>query len=98
MFQPAEEGRAGAYSMIQEGAIDNVQAIFGLHVSPYDPTGTIGSRPGPFLAGSARFVAMIQQEGELSDPVFAASTIILALQHLISRETDPLEGRVCFSY
>ncbi|CAO2839279.1 unnamed protein product [Amaranthus hypochondriacus] len=94
LFQPAEEGRAGAYSMIQEGAIDNVQAIFGLHVSPYDPTGTIGSRPGPFLAGSARFVAMIQQEGELSDPVFAASTIILALQHLISRETDPLEGRV----
>uniref|UniRef100_A0A803L315 Uncharacterized protein n=1 Tax=Chenopodium quinoa TaxID=63459 RepID=A0A803L315_CHEQI len=94
IFQPAEEGRAGAYSMIQEGAIDNVQAIFGLHVSPYAPIGTIGSRPGPVLAGAGKFVAIIQGKGEMRDPIFAASSTILSLQQLISRETDPLDGRV----
>ncbi|KAL2900108.1 IAA-amino acid hydrolase ILR1-like 3, partial [Bienertia sinuspersici] len=94
IFQPAEEGHAGAYSMIQEGAVDNVQAIFGLHVSPYAPTGSTGSRPGPVLAGSGRFLAEIHGEGEKKDPIYAASTTILALQQLISRETDPLEARV----
>ncbi|KAL9236208.1 hypothetical protein vseg_010908 [Gypsophila vaccaria] len=94
IFQPAEEGRAGAYSMIQEGAIDDVQAIFGLHVWPGMPTGTIASLPGPILASSGRFLAMIAGDGENRDPVLAASTTILALQQLISRETDPLGANV----
>ncbi|XVF07587.1 hypothetical protein REPUB_Repub06bG0152300 [Reevesia pubescens] len=82
VFQPGEEAHAGAYHMIKEGAVNNVQAIFGLHVSPEMPTGTVGSRPGPILAGSAR------------DPVPASSLAILALQQIVSRETDPLEARV----
>ncbi|KAK9734305.1 hypothetical protein RND81_04G130100 [Saponaria officinalis] len=94
IFQPAEEGRAGAYSMIQDGAIDDVQAIFGLHVWPNMPTGTIASRPGPILASSGRFLAEIVGDGENRDPVLAVSTTILALQQLVSRETDPLEANV----
>ncbi|XP_022746654.1 IAA-amino acid hydrolase ILR1-like 3 [Durio zibethinus] len=101
VFQPGEEGHAGAYHMIKEGSVDNVQAMFGLHVSPEMPTGTVGSRPGPVLAGSARFLVKIQGEGGHAasphltrDPVLAASLAILALQQIVSRETDPLESRV----
>ncbi|MBA0567139.1 hypothetical protein Golob_011895 [Gossypium lobatum] len=101
VFQPGEESYAGAYHMIKEGAVDNVHAIFGLHVTPELPTGTVASRPGPMLAGSARFQVIIQgkaghaaQPRTTRDPVLAASLAILALHHLVSRETDPLEPRV----
>lgn len=101
VFQPAEEGRGGAYHMIKEGALDGSQAIFGLHIDPSMPTGTIGSRPGPFLAGAGRFIASIRGEGghaasphRTKDPVLAASMAILALQQIVSRQTDPLEAMV----
>ncbi|KAF6169271.1 hypothetical protein GIB67_013701 [Kingdonia uniflora] len=101
VFQPGEEGTAGAYYMLQEGALDNIPAIFGLHVLPQLKTGTIASRPGPMLAGSGRFTAIIQGKGghaarpqDTRDPVLAASFAIIALQQIISRETNPLESRV----
>lgn len=87
--------------MIKEGALEKFQGIFGLHVAPELPTGTIGSRPGPMLAGSMRFLAVIKGKGghdtmpqTTRDPVLAASFAILALQQIVSRETDPLEARV----
>lgn len=87
--------------MLKEGALDDFQAIFGLHVSPGMPTGTVGSKPGPLLAGAARFSAVIKGKGGHAasphvgrDPVLAASLAILALQQIVSRETDPLEARV----
>ncbi|KAA8516778.1 hypothetical protein F0562_017112 [Nyssa sinensis] len=101
VFQPGEEARAGAYHVLKEGALDEVQAIFGLHVSPFMLTGTIASRPGPMLAGSGRFMAIIQGKGGHAarphtnrDPVLAASFVIVALQQIVSRETDPLKARV----
>ncbi|RZC78569.1 hypothetical protein C5167_002804 [Papaver somniferum] len=101
VFQPGEEGRAGAYHMLKEGALANVSAIFGLHVDPRLPTGTVASRPGPFLAGSGRFRVTIQGKGghgatphTTQDPVLAASFAILALQNIVSRETDPLHSAV----
>ncbi|KAE8670024.1 Gag-pol polyprotein-like protein [Hibiscus syriacus] len=79
----------------------NVRAIFGLHVWPELPTGTVGSRPGPILAGSARFQVKIQgksgradQPHTIGDPVLAASFSILALQQLIFQEMNPLEPNV----
>lgn len=103
VFQPGEEGRAGAYHMIEEGALEKFQAIFGLHVAPDMLTGTIGSRPGPMLAGSGRFSVIMEGKGghaanpqAARDPVLAASSAILALQQIVSRETDPLEARVIF--
>jgi IAA-amino acid hydrolase len=102
-FQPAEEGHAGAYHMIKEGALDGVQAIFALHVNPFNPTGTVGSKPGPVLAASGRFHATIKGRGghgaipqSAIDPIITASFSILSLQQLVSRESDPLESRVSF--
>ncbi|KAL5545771.1 hypothetical protein UlMin_005458 [Ulmus minor] len=101
VFQPGEEGFAGAYHMIQEGAVDNVEGIFGLHVEPNLPSGVIASRPGPILAGAGRFSVVIEGKGGhgaaphlTRDPILAASSAILALQQIVSRETDPLEARV----
>ncbi|KAI3939167.1 hypothetical protein MKX01_002035 [Papaver californicum] len=101
IFQPGEEGGAGAYHMLKEGALANVSAIFGLHVEPHLPTGTIASRPGPLLAGSGRFKVTIQgKDGHAATPhttqdqVLAASFTILALQNSVSRETNPLQSAV----
>ncbi|KAL8517713.1 hypothetical protein ACS0TY_015810 [Phlomoides rotata] len=101
VFQPAEEGHAGAYHMIKQGALDGVQSIFALHVDPMIPTGTITSKPGPMLAGSGRFAVTVQGKGghaasphKTRDPTLALSMTILALQHIVSRETDPLEPRL----
>ncbi|KAL0410157.1 UNVERIFIED_CONTAM: IAA-amino acid hydrolase ILR1-like 7 [Sesamum latifolium] len=101
VFQPGEEGYAGAHYMIQDGALDGVQAIFALHVDPSVPTGSVSAKPGPMLAGSGRFSVIVQGKGghaasphKTRDPIVAVSMMILALQHIVSRETDPLEARV----
>ncbi|KAL9236209.1 hypothetical protein vseg_010909 [Gypsophila vaccaria] len=101
VFQPGEEGYAGAYHMLEEGVLDDVDAIISLHVMPTLPTGSIGSNSGPVLAGAGIFDATIRGVGahgaqpHLSkDPVLAASSAIMALQQIISRETDPLEAGV----
>lgn len=101
VFQPGEEGYAGAYHMLQDSALDNIEAIFGLHVYPSISSGAIASRPGPILAGAGLFAATIEGKGghaasphTTRDPVLAASLAIIALQQIVSRETDPLEAGV----
>lgn len=101
VFQPAEEGGGGANKMIQSGELENLDAIFGLHVSSSYPVGTIASRAGPILAGSGFFNAVIHGKGghaaipqHTIDPILAASNIIVSLQHLVSREADPLDSQV----
>ncbi|KDP40816.1 hypothetical protein JCGZ_24815 [Jatropha curcas] len=101
VFQPAEEGGGGAKKMIDEGALENVNAIFGLHIDPSLPIGQVTSRPGPLLAGSGFFEAVISGKGghaalpqQSIDPILAASNVIVSLQHLVSREADPLDSQV----
>ncbi|KAF9613382.1 hypothetical protein IFM89_007460 [Coptis chinensis] len=101
VFQPAEEGGGGAKKMIDAGALESVDAIFGLHVSPSMPVGTVASRPGPLLAASGFFEAVISGKGGHAaipqhsiDPILAASNVIVSLQHLVSREADPLDSQV----
>ncbi|KAG4399257.1 hypothetical protein AAZX31_08G195100 [Glycine max] len=101
VFQPAEEGGAGAKKIIDSGALDNVTAIFGLHVVPELRVGEVASRSGPVLAGSGIFEAKISGKGGHAaipqhsiDPLLAASNVIISLQHLVSREADPLEPQV----
>ncbi|KAM2313536.1 hypothetical protein ACFX1S_026688 [Malus domestica] len=101
VFQPAEEGGGGAKKMIDEGALENVAAIFGLHVSSSDPIGSVSTRSGPFLAASGFFEAVISGKGghaaipqHTIDPILAASNVIVSLQHLVSREADPLDSQV----
>ena len=104
LFQPAEEvPPGGAIAMIRDGALENphVDACLGLHVAADMPAGQIGVRPGPDSAGSDRFRAIIQGKGGHAarpqaavDPVVVAAQIVLALQTLVSRETDPMEAAV----
>ncbi|KAK1642562.1 hypothetical protein QYE76_060367 [Lolium multiflorum] len=101
VFQPAEEGHAGGYHVLQEGVLDDVDAIFAMHIDTHLPVGTVGSRPRPFLAGSARFKATITGKGGHAavphaavDPVIVASSTVLSLQQLVAREIDPLQSAV----
>ncbi|KAJ0972738.1 hypothetical protein J5N97_020697 [Dioscorea zingiberensis] len=100
-FQPAEEGFAGAYHMIEEGALDDVQAIFGMHVEPSLPTSVIACSPGPVLAAAGSFQVLIKGKGghaatphKTADPVLAAAFAILSLQQIVSQESDLLDSRV----
>ncbi|KAJ0007936.1 hypothetical protein Pint_28868 [Pistacia integerrima] len=84
VFQPAEEGGGGAMRIIDAGVLENVKAIFGLHVSPDIPVGQVASRPGPLLAGSGFFEAVISGKGGHAaipqhsiDPILAASNVIM---------------------
>ncbi|KAF3785037.1 IAA-amino acid hydrolase ILR1-like 7 [Nymphaea thermarum] len=101
VFQPAEEGRAGAFQMIEDGAVKDVNAIFGMHVDPSLGTGKISSIPGIMTAASGRFRAVIEGRSgssknlhEAVDPVVASAFAIQSLQLLTSRETDPLKSSV----
>lgn len=101
IFQPAEEGGAGASYMIKEGALGGAEAIFGMHIDSSLPTGSIATLSGPMLAATCFFAARIQGKGGHAaephnsvDPVLAASSTVLALQQLISRELDPLQSQV----
>lgn len=102
IFQPAEEGARGASQMIKEGVLQDAEAIFSLHIDATTPTGAIASIPGPFTAAGCVFEArMVGVGGHAAsphtnvDPVLATSFAILALQQLVSRETDPLQSLVC---
>ncbi|QHO33347.1 hypothetical protein HN51_027072 [Arachis hypogaea] len=101
VFQPAEEGGAGAKRIIEAGALENVSAIFGLHVMPNYRVGEVASRSGAIMAASGRFQATISGKGGHAaipqhsiDPILAAANVIVSLQHLVSRESDPLDSQV----
>ena len=101
LFQPAEEGapageEGGAELMIKEGALDNpkVEAVFGLHVFPFE-TGAIVFRPrGLMAAGDSLSIKVRgrQTHGALPwngvDPIVVASQIVMGLQTIISRQSD----------
>jgi hypothetical protein len=101
VFQPAEEGYGGAKKMIEDGAVENIDAIFGLHVGNVVPIGVLASRPGPIMAGSGFFEAVISGKGghaalphHTIGPILTASNVIVSLQQLVSREADPLDSQV----
>ncbi|KAI3460572.1 hypothetical protein Pfo_017235 [Paulownia fortunei] len=101
LFQPAEEAGNGAKRMIGEGALEDIEAIFAMHVSHLLPTAVIGSRSGPLLAGCGFFKAVITGEQGLArnlhhsvDTVLAASAAVISLQGIVSREANPLDSQV----
>lgn len=103
VFQPAEEGPGGALPMIEEGALDDppVEAIAMLHVDSRLPTGTIGITPGPVNASADEFYVTVRGRGghggyphTAVDAIPAAASLVLALQNVVARETDPLASAV----
>ncbi|XP_042049479.1 IAA-amino acid hydrolase ILR1-like 6 [Salvia splendens] len=101
LFQPAEEAGNGAKRMIEEGALEDVEAIFAMHVSHLLQTSVIGSRSGPLLAGCGFFKAIITGQQitggnshHSSDLVLAASAAVISLQGIVSRESNPLDSQV----
>lgn len=101
LFQPAEEGGAGAFHMIKEGALGGAEVIFAVHVDFQRPTGSIATHPGPTQAAVCFFKVKIEGKGGHAadphlnmDPIVAMSFAILALQPLISRESNPLHSQV----
>ncbi|KAH7332166.1 hypothetical protein KP509_20G072900 [Ceratopteris richardii] len=101
IFQPAEENYAGAAKMVEDGALMDAEAIFGLHVTPGLPAGTWASRAGTLMAGGSNFSAKINGLGGHGgvpqasvDPIVASAFVISSLQPIISRETDPGDSQV----
>ncbi len=100
IFQPDEEGSGGARQILRQGAFRSpaVDAVFGLHVNPRLPAGTIGIKTGPLMAAVDRFTLTVKGEGghgayphEGRDAVVIAAQIISSLQSLVSRRVDPVE-------
>jgi amidohydrolase len=102
LFQPSEENPPGGASlMIEEGALDGVDAIFGLHLWQPLPTGVVGVRAGAAMAQADEFQVVVRGHGGHAsqpnltvDPVVAASHVVVAAQTIVSRFTNPLEPAV----
>jgi len=103
IFQPAEEGGAGAIKMIEEGLFKQfpMNAVFGMHNWPGLQRGTIGLRPGPIMASSDSFWITISGKGGHAamphttiDPIVAGAHIVTALQSIVARQVDPVDQGV----
>jgi len=101
IFQPSEETCIGARQMVEAGALDGVDAIFGLHVDPTRQAGTIGVRPGVFTASCDAIRVTVHGRGghaarphESNDPIAAAAQLISTLYQFLSRATDSQESVV----
>ncbi|MEM5389744.1 M20 aminoacylase family protein [Paraburkholderia phymatum] len=103
IFQPAEEGGAGAKAMIDDGLFTRfpVDAVFGIHNWPGMPAGNFGVTEGPIMASSNEFRIEIKGVGSHAalphngrDPVFTAVQIANGLQSIITRNKKPLDTAV----
>ena len=102
IHQHAEElAPGGAKPMIEDGALDGVDVIFGTHLWSMTPYGKIGYRVGPIMAAADSFSIKVQGRGghganphETKDAVVIGSQLVTNLQQLVSRRVDPLESAV----
>ena len=103
IFQPAEEGGAGARAMLQDGLVDRfkIEEFYGLHNLPGLPAGQFGIREGGIMAATDEFNITVEGRGghaalphNTIDPVIVAAQLILALQTIVSRNVDPMREAV----
>ena len=103
IFQPAEEGGAGAVAMIKDGLMDRfgIEQVYGMHNYPGIPVGSFAIRPGPIMAGGDAVIITIEGRGghaarphKCIDSVLVGAQLITALQSIVSRDIDPLESAV----
>ncbi|KOS64040.1 amidohydrolase [Lysinibacillus sp. FJAT-14222] len=102
IHQHAEEADpGGAIGMVQAGALNGVDAIFGTHLSSNHPTGMIGYRVGPMMAAVDSFEMKIQGKGghgahphQTKDAIVIGSQLVMNLQQLVARRVAPTESAV----
>jgi hippurate hydrolase len=103
IFQPAEEGAGGALAMIKDGLFEKFpcDAIFAFHNMPGIPQGKVVFRSGPMMASSDYITVRLSGIGghggfphKATDVVVAGSSIVMALQTIVSRNINPLNSAV----
>jgi hippurate hydrolase len=103
IFQPAEEGGAGAEAMIKDRLMDRfgIEQVYGMHNGPGIPVGSFSIRSGPIMAATDEIDIKITGLGGHAarphiciDSVLVGSQVITALQTIVSRSVDPLESAV----
>jgi amidohydrolase len=99
LFQPSEERiPGGAKRMIDEGALEGVDAVFGLHLWQPLPTGSVGIVKGAMMAQPDAFTITVKGKGghgsmphTTVDPILVASHLVVNIQSIVSRNVDPLK-------
>ncbi|KAA5606325.1 amidohydrolase [Roseospira marina] len=103
IFQPAEEGEAGARAMIEDGLFQRfpVESVWGLHNWPGQDVGTFDVRPGPIMAATDTFRITLTGHGGHgamphlgTDVVTAAASLVSAAQTIVSRTINPIDSAV----
>ncbi|MET0257874.1 MAG: M20 aminoacylase family protein [Methylobacterium sp.] len=103
VFQPAEEGGAGARTMIEDGLFERfaIEEIYGMHNIPGMPVGAFGICDGAMMAATDEFSVTLRGRGghaaipqQSRDPILAGAALVQALQQIVSRNADPLDSLV----
>lgn len=103
IFQPAEEGGAGADAMVKDGLMErfNIGEVYGMHNWPGIPVGEFGIRSGGVMAATDEFKIEIEGAGghaalphKTIDPIVVGAHMITGLQTLVSRNVDPVKSAV----
>jgi amidohydrolase len=103
IFQPAEEGGAGAMAMIDDGLMDRfaIEEVYGMHNMPALSVGSFRLRKGPTMASADEITITVEGQGGHAamphqgiDPVVIGAQIVTALQTIASRNVDPLDSCV----
>ena len=106
LFQPSEEGqddegKSGGMRMVEEGVLQGLDAVFGLHVDTALDTGTIATRPGPMMASADTFTIILHGAAAHAarphqgvDTIALAAQVIQAAHQVVSRRLNPVEEGV----
>jgi hippurate hydrolase len=103
IFQPAEEGGAGAAAMMKDGLMDRlgIDQVYGMHNGPGIPVGSFALRPGPIMASTDHIDFRIEGVGghaayphKTIDPLLAGAQLVTALQSIVARSVGPLDSAV----
>ncbi len=103
IFQPAEEGGAGALAMIEDGMMERfgIEEVYGMHNMPGIPLGQFATRKGGIMAAPDRFTITISGRGghaaqphRTVDPIFIGSQLVGSLQAIAARNADPVRSVV----